>query len=75
MDALDDAASYVEMYAPDLADGPLANILEAAERLHRLVLSNPLTAPVVREAELEYQQALIRMRDAIRHDLKTDSAA
>jgi hypothetical protein len=71
LSSLRDAAAYIELNAPELADGPLAAVLDNAERLHGLVVSNPATAPVVKEADLEYQQALSDLRDLMRADLGT----
>lgn len=71
LSSLRDAAAYIELNAPELADGPLAAVLDAAERLHGLVGSNPATAPAVKEADAEFQQALSDLRDLMRDDLGT----
>ena len=67
--ALRDAAAYIELNAPELADGALVAVLDSAERWAELVLSNPPTAPVVKEADEEFHHAVRAMRDLMRNDL------
>lgn len=69
--ALREAAAHIELNAPELADGPLAAVLTAAERWHDLLVSNPATAPVIKEADDDFQQALTKLRDLMREQLGT----
>lgn len=70
--ALRDAAAYIELNAPELADRALAAVLDSAERWNELVLSNPATAPVVKEADEEFHHAVRTMRDLMRNDLASE---
>jgi len=67
--ALRDAAAYIELNAPELADGALAAVLDSGERWAELVLTNPATAPVVKEADEEFHRAVRTLRDLMRNDL------
>jgi hypothetical protein len=71
LSSLRDAAAYIELNAPELADGPLLGVLDAAERLHSLVGRYSVSAPVITEADAEFQQALNDLRDLMRGDLGT----
>ncbi|GGU67350.1 hypothetical protein GCM10010178_68970 [Lentzea flava] len=66
---LRDAAAYIELNAPELADGALAAVLDTGERWSELVLSNPPTAPAVTEADEEFHHAVRTLRDLMRKDL------
>lgn len=67
--ALREAAAHIELYSPDLAEGPLAVALAAAERLLTLPLAMSPSAPAVREAEREFDEALAKLRRAMHSDL------
>ncbi|MFS8104541.1 hypothetical protein LFM09_46310 [Lentzea alba] len=70
--ALRDAAAYIELNAPELAEGALTAVLDSGERWAELVLSNPATAPVIKEAEEEFHHAVRTMRDLMRNDLASE---
>jgi len=44
-------------------------VLDSAERWYELALSNPATAPVVKEADEEFHHGVRTMRDLMRNDL------
>ncbi|XVV00729.1 hypothetical protein ACQPW3_25270 [Actinosynnema sp. CA-248983] len=67
--SLEDAAAYIELHAPTIADGPMTATLDAARRLSTLLQGTPGTSPVVLEARTEYQTALRELRDRMRADL------
>lgn len=69
--ALREAAAHIELYSPDLAEGPLAVALTAAERLRTLSLEMSPSASVVSEAEHEYDEALGKLRRAMHTDLES----
>ncbi|WP_394617173.1 hypothetical protein JNUCC0626_47485 [Lentzea sp. JNUCC 0626] len=64
-----EAAAFVELHAPELADGPLPAVLTAAGRWHSLQLGHPAASPVVKEADAEFEQALVKLRDLMRESL------
>jgi hypothetical protein len=68
---LHDAAAHVELHAPDLADGPLVAVLDAADRMASLALNERSTAAVVKEAEQEFDVAVQTLRAGMRDDLGT----
>lgn len=70
--ALRDAAAYIELNAPELADRALTAVLDSGERWAELVLSNPATAPVIKEADEEFHHAVRTMRDLMRNDLTSE---
>ncbi|SMC71372.1 hypothetical protein SAMN05660733_01440 [Lentzea albidocapillata] len=70
--ALRDAAAYIELNAPELADRALAAVLDSGERWAELVLTSPATAPVIKEADEEFHQAVRTMRDLMRNDLASE---
>ncbi|WP_090005576.1 hypothetical protein [Lentzea albidocapillata] len=70
--ALRDAAAYIELNAPELADRALAAVLDSGERWAELVLTSPPTAPVIKEADEEFHQAVRAMRDLMRNDLASE---
>lgn len=72
LDSLRDAAAYIELNAPELADGPLAAVLDAGERWRTLTVTNPSAAPVVAEASTMFHQAVRTLRGLMRTDLGTD---
>ncbi|WP_419702928.1 hypothetical protein [Promicromonospora sp. NFX87] len=71
LNSLRDTATYIELNAPELADGPLASVLDAAVRLHDLVIRNAPTAPAVQEADAEFRQALGHLVELMRDNLGT----
>jgi hypothetical protein len=69
LNSLRDAAAYIELNAPELADGPSAAVLDAAERWRNLTLTNSLAAPVVAEAGTAFHDAVSALRELMRTDL------
>lgn len=68
--ALRDAAAYIELNAPEVADGPLGGVLDAAQRLRAVALANSRSVPVFQEVEREYLDALSALRNRMRDDLR-----
>lgn len=69
LDALREAAAYIELNAPELADGPLSPVIAEAERWTNLSATNSRTAPVVREVDADFQHALKKLRGLMREDI------
>lgn len=68
--ALRDAAAYIELNAPEVADGSLSGVLDAAQRLRAVALANSPSVPVVQEAQREYLDKLSALRNRMRDDLR-----
>ncbi|ANZ35934.1 hypothetical protein BBK82_07415 [Lentzea guizhouensis] len=71
LNTLREAAAFVELHAPKLADGPLTAVLTAASRWYSLLLNHSVTSPVIRETDGDFDQALVTLRDLMREELGT----
>ncbi|MEO6087805.1 MAG: hypothetical protein ABIQ18_32305 [Umezawaea sp.] len=70
MAALREAAAYIELNAPEVADGPLTGVLDAAQLLRTVALANSPSVPVVQEAQREYLDTLNALRNRMRDNLR-----
>lgn len=69
------AAADIRLKAPGVAGAPLKAVLDAAERLHALVVVHLAAATVVLEAEKEFDQAVDDILDLMQADLGTAEVA
>ncbi|MDA3630002.1 hypothetical protein OU415_31550 [Saccharopolyspora sp. WRP15-2] len=70
LESLREAAAHVELHEQDLADGPLQEVLTAADRLLLVRQRNGAASQVVVEAGLEYRNAVEAARSSMKELLR-----
>ncbi|KAA5834563.1 hypothetical protein F1721_12920 [Saccharopolyspora hirsuta] len=69
LEPLREAAAHIELHEPDLADGPVRAVLDAADRLLLVRRRNSAGSQVVVEAETEYRDAVAAVRGSMKERL------